>query len=517
MLSCGKYSIFQATRHEVRKDTSFIMRSLILRKFPLVQPTHVVSKSLHTRCRNYLREDGIAHPGYSGELKGVGNFPRPSINELPPFRIQPSMHPTIVMEQHSHTFPIFNPSTGVVLCYVPDFDVDRVQNTIDRNYLAGVITSEQGKPLEESRGEVSYGASFIYWFAEEAMRSLGDVHPAMTKNQRIMVWKQPIGVTACITPWNFPLAMITRKAGAALAAGCTMIVKPSAETPLTALAMAELAYQAGLHEDVLPVVTASHESSPMVGKVLATDERVAKLSFTGSTAVGKQLLGLASTGVKRVSMELGGNAPFIVFDDADVDAAVQGAIASKFRNAGQTCVCANRFFVQDAVYNDFVIKLNNEIEKLQVGDGFSPGVAVGPLISRRTVKQMQQLIVDAQRHGARVLSGGIPHPLGGNFFYPTLVGDVSPDSKLFCDEIFGPIAAVTRFSTDRDVIHMANNTRAGEALEYGMVGVNTGLISTEVAPFGGMKESGIGREGSKYGLAEYEELKYVLLDLGKRQ
>ncbi|EGD83333.1 succinic semialdehyde dehydrogenase [Salpingoeca rosetta] len=474
------------------------------------------------------------------------------------------MHPTVFSEPQPHTFTVFNPSTQESLAHVPDSSLEQTRNIIDRSlhafsswrhktarersqllrkwadllthntdYLAGVMTLEQGKPLAEARGEVTYGTSFVYWFAEEAIRSYGDVHPPMAPNQRIMVWKQPVGVAACITPWNFPLAMITRKAGAALAAGCTMIVKPSAETPLTALAMAELAYQAGIPEDVLPVITASHETSPTVGKELATNPKVSKLSFTGSTAVGKQLLGLAANNVKRVSMELGGNAPFIVFDDADIDAAVSGAIASKFRNAGQTCVCANRFFVQSGVYDEFMTKLKREIEKLPVGDGFKDGVAIGPLINEAAVRNVTRLVIDAQRHGARILAGGMKHPLGGNFFYPTLVADVKAQSQLFCEEIFGPIAAVSKFTSDDDIVRMANSTHAGlvayfysqdlrriwktaELLEYGMVGVNTGIISTEVAPFGGVKESGMGREGSRYGMAEYEELKYVLLDMGKQ-
>eukprot|EP00043_Microstomoeca_roanoka_P009283 m.88455 g.88455 ORF g.88455 m.88455 type:complete len:564 (-) comp14540_c1_seq1:43-1734(-) len=478
------------------------------------------------------------------------------------FQLQPSMHPTAFTEQQPHTFPVVNPSTNETICYVPDQTVEHAKNLIDRShrafqqwkvrtarerghllkkwadllihhtdYIAGVMTSEQGKPLAEARGEVTYGASFIYWFAEEALRSYGDVHPVMHPQQRIMVWKEPVGVSACITPWNFPLAMITRKAGAALAAGCTMISKPSAETPLTALALAELAYQAGIPEDVLSIITCSHRSSPSVGKELATNRKVAKLSFTGSTAVGKDLLAMAASTVKRVSMELGGNAPFIVFNDADIDAAVEGAVASKFRNAGQTCVCANRFFVQSGVYDKFMTKFSNAIEKLKVGDGFDSGVNVGPLITQAAVAKVTELVTDAQRRGARILMGGMKHPRGGNFFYPTLVADVGTESRLFREEIFGPVAAVAKFTTDDEVVELANRTRAGlvayfysrdvqriwrtaERLQYGMVGVNTGMVSTEVAPFGGVKESGIGREGSKYGLAEYEELKYVLLDLG---
>eukprot|EP00056_Hartaetosiga_gracilis_P007164 m.104985 g.104985 ORF g.104985 m.104985 type:complete len:376 (-) comp12646_c1_seq14:1002-2129(-) len=373
--------------------------------------------------------------------------------------------------------------------------------------------------------------SFISYYASEAMRMSGEVSPIMTSNQRIVVLKQPVGTTACITPWNFPNAMITRKASAALAAGCSMVVKPSAETPLSAMALCQLAVEAGIPEDVLSIVTCDHPRSIEIGKAISQSEKIAKLSFTGSTAVGKQLMEMCASTVKRTSMELGGNAPFVVFDDADIPAAVAGAIACKFRNAGQTCVCANRFFVHSAVYDDFISQFKSAIESLTVGDGFAENVDVGPMITSAAVTKVHEMVEDAIASGANVVCGGHVHSLGNNFYTPTLIDNVNLDSRLFREEIFGPVAAVHRFESDEEVIAKANDTRAGlvayfysdnlkrvwhvaEQLEYGMVGVNTGIVSTEVAPFGGVKESGIGREGSSHGMDEYQELKYVLMDLG---
>jgi succinate-semialdehyde dehydrogenase/glutarate-semialdehyde dehydrogenase len=391
--------------------------------------------------------------------------------------------------------------------------------------LARLMTLEQGKPLAESRGEIAYAASFIEWFAEEGKRIYGDVIPTHQGDSRILVLKQPVGVCAAITPWNFPAAMITRKAGPALAAGCTMVVKPASQTPLSALALAELADQAGLPAGVFNVVTGD---SGRIGKVLTTHPRVRKLTFTGSTEVGKRLISECAGTVKKVSMELGGNAPFIVFDDADLDAAVVGAIASKYRNTGQTCVCANRVLVQDGVFEAFSEKLGKAVASLRVGNGLEEGVDQGPLIDESAVEKVEALIEDAVSAGARVVSGGRRHELGGTFFEPTLLADVTGTMRIAKEEIFGPVAPLYRFSDEADGVRMANDTsyglaayfysrdvgriwRVSEGLEYGIVGVNTGIISTEVAPFGGMKESGIGREGSRYGIDEFVEIKYVCL------
>ncbi|MBT2186798.1 NAD-dependent succinate-semialdehyde dehydrogenase [Sphingobium nicotianae] len=389
--------------------------------------------------------------------------------------------------------------------------------------LARIMTREQGKPLAEARGEVAYAASFLTWFAEEARRSYGDVIPGHGADKRLMVTREPIGVVAAITPWNFPLAMITRKAGPALAAGCTMIVKPSELTPFSALALALLAEEAGVPAGVLNIVTGPARG---IGDVLVSHPAIAKLSFTGSTAVGKMLAGRAMDTVKRVSLELGGNAPFLVFDDADVDAAVDGAIASKFRNAGQTCVCANRFLVQAGIYDAFVSKLAERVKALRVGNGFAQSVEVGPLINAAALEKVTRHVVDALARGGRLLAGGNVVEGAGQFYAPTLIADV-PASALFCrEETFGPLAGIVRFETEAEAVAMANETRSGlaaylftrdlsrsyrvsEALEYGMIGLNTGLISTEVAPFGGVKESGFGREGSRYGMDEYLNMKLV--------
>ncbi|HCP01576.1 MAG TPA: NADP-dependent succinate-semialdehyde dehydrogenase I [Rhodospirillaceae bacterium] len=391
--------------------------------------------------------------------------------------------------------------------------------------LAILMTSEQGKPLAESRGEIAYAAAFIEWFAEEGKRVYGDTIPGHTRDTRIVVLKEPIGVTAAITPWNFPAAMITRKAGPALAAGCSMVVKPATSTPYSALAMAELAERAGVPAGVLSVVTGS---SREIGEEITSNPIVRKLTFTGSTEVGRELMAASAQNIKKVSMELGGNAPFIVFDDADLDAAVTGAIASKYRNTGQTCVCANRILVQDTVYDVFAEKLTAAVRELNVGNGLIDDVQQGPLIDMAALEKVEQHIADAVTKGATVAVGGERHHLGGTFFQPTVLINVTPAMDVSREETFGPLAPLYRFETDEEGIDMANDTEFGlaayfyasdlkriwkvsEGLESGIVGVNTGLISTEVAPFGGVKESGVGREGSHYGIDDYVEIKYVCL------
>jgi len=391
--------------------------------------------------------------------------------------------------------------------------------------LATILTHEQGKSLTEARGEVAYAASFIEWFGEEAKRVYGDVIPGFTPDRRLLVFKQPIGVVAAITPWNFPIAMITRKVGPALAAGCTVVVKPASETPLSALAAAVLALEAGVPAGVLNVVTGS---AGVIGNVLTQSPIVRKLSFTGSTEVGRQLMAESAGTIKKLSLELGGNAPFIVFDDADIDAAVQGAMLSKFRNSGQTCVCTNRILVQDGVHDEFVEKFSRAIATLKVGAGWEEGVTQGPLINAKAIAHTESLLAAAVKAGARIVAGGKRHALGGLFFEPTLVLDVKNDSALAQTEIFSPVAPIIRFKEEDEAMHLANDTefglasyfysrdinrifRVSEALEYGMVGVNEGIISTEVAPFGGVKSSGLGREGSKYGIDDYLEIKYVCI------
>ena len=454
------------------------------------------------------------------------------------------------------TFDVTDPATGDVVGVVPAFGRTETRRAIEaanaaypgwralpakqranilrrwydlmlehQEDLAIIMTAEQGKPLAESRGEILYGASFIEWFAEEGKRAYGDVIPAPTTDRRIVVTKEPVGVVACITPWNFPNAMITRKAGPALAAGCTVVARPASATPFSALALGELATRAGIPPGVFNVITGPSRET---GGELTGNPIVRKLSFTGSTEVGKLLLEQCAATVKKVSMELGGNAPFIVFDDADIDAAVEGAIASKYRNAGQTCVCANRFLVQAGVYEEFAAKLATASNALRVGPGFAGGVEQGPLIDMAAVEKVEEHIRDAVAGGATVVTGGKRHSLGGTFFEPTVVTGVTPAMKVAREETFGPLAPLFRFATDDEAIRMANATefglaayfysrdigriwRVGEALEYGIVGVNVGIISTEVAPFGGMKESGIGREGSHYGLDEFMEVKYLCM------
>jgi succinate-semialdehyde dehydrogenase/glutarate-semialdehyde dehydrogenase len=391
--------------------------------------------------------------------------------------------------------------------------------------LAQLMTLEQGKPLAESRSEIAYGASFLEWFAEEGKRVYGDLIPGHQPDKRVLVMKQPVGVTAAITPWNFPSAMITRKAGPALAAGCTMVLKPASQTPFSALALAALAELAGLPGGVLNVVTGP---AAEIGAELTGNSLVRKLTFTGSTAIGRHLMAQCAKDIKKVSLELGGNAPFIVFDDADLDAAVEGALLSKYRNNGQTCVCANRLYVQDAVYDAFVGKLKTAVAALSVGNGLNPGVTIGPLIDEKAVAKVEEHISDALAKGAELVAGGKRHAMGGLFFEPTILINVPREAAVAREETFGPVAPVFRFSDEPDVIVAANDTefglaayfyardlsrvfRVAEALEFGIVGVNTGIISSEAAPFGGLKASGLGREGSKYGLEDYLEMKYVCI------
>ncbi|ATJ83460.1 NAD-dependent succinate-semialdehyde dehydrogenase [Halomonas beimenensis] len=452
-------------------------------------------------------------------------------------------------------FPVTDPATGEVLAEVPDLTAEDALEAVaaaeaawpawrrrtakeraaalrgwyerimaHQEGLARLMTREQGKPLAESRGEVAYGASFVEFYAEEAKRVAGETLPGHGADKRILVFREPIGVVAAITPWNFPLAMITRKCAPALAAGCPVVIKPAEATPLTALALARLAEEAGIPAGVINVVTAARPAE--IGEVLTTDARVRKVSFTGSTAVGKRLLAQCAGTVKKASMELGGNAPFIVFDDADLDAAVEGAIASKFRNSGQTCVCTNRLLVQDGVYEAFLDKLAARVAELRVGNGLEDGVVQGPLINQAAVDKVGSHIRDALDRGGRLVCGGEPHALGGTFFQPTVIADVTERMRVATEETFGPLAPVFRFASEEDAVAMANATEFGlaayfyardyrriwrvmEGLEYGMVAVNEGILSTELAPFGGVKESGLGREGSRHGLEEYTELKYV--------
>ncbi len=455
------------------------------------------------------------------------------------------------------SFEVTNPSTGLAICSVPDMGVAETRRAIDAAYLAqkdwasktgkeraavlrrwndlmvenaddlgAILTAEMGKPFAEARGEILYGASFIEWFAEEAKRIYGDVIPGHQPDKRIVVVKQPVGVVSSITPWNFPNAMIARKVGPALAVGCAFVAKPAKQTPLSALVMALLAERAGLPKGLFSVVTSS--SSSTIGKEFCDNEKVRKLTFTGSTEVGRILMRQSADQIMKTSMELGGNAPFIVFDDADLDAAVEGAMISKYRNNGQTCVCANRIYVQAGVYDAFAEKLVAAVQKMKVGDGFGEGVTTGPLIDDAAVAKVEEHIDDAVSKGATVLTGGKAHELGATFFQPTVLAGATPEMKVTSEETFGPVAPLFRFDSVEDVIEQANDTifglasyfyardlsrvwKVAEALEYGMVGINTGLISTEVAPFGGVKQSGQGREGSKYGVDDYLEIKYLCM------
>jgi succinate-semialdehyde dehydrogenase/glutarate-semialdehyde dehydrogenase len=454
------------------------------------------------------------------------------------------------------TIDVTNPATGEILGTIPNMGAAETKRAIEaaekswaawraktakeravilRNLfnlmmenqddLAILMTAEQGKPLAESKGEIAYAASFIEWFAEEGKRTYGETIPTFASDKRVLVQKEPVGVVAAITPWNFPAAMITRKAGPALAAGCPIVIKPATQTPFSALALAELAQRAGIPAGVFNVLTGSARE---IGGEMTSNPIVRKLTFTGSTEVGKTLLAQCAQTIKKTSMELGGNAPFIVFDDADLDAAVQGAIASKYRNTGQTCVCANRLLVQDGVYDAFAAKLAAAVGKLKVGDGLKGETQQGPLIDEKAVAKVEEHIADAVKKGARIIAGGKRHALGGTFFEPTILADVTPAMAVAKEETFGPVAPLFRFKTEDEAIKMSNDTEFGlaayfysrdigriwkvaEGIEYGMVGINTGLISTEVAPFGGVKESGLGREGSKYGIEDYLVVKYLCL------
>ncbi len=459
------------------------------------------------------------------------------------------------------TVVVRNPATGALLASVPDMGVAESRRAIEAAHaawpawrdltakrrgallrrwhdlivahvddLALLMTSEQGKPLAEARGETLYAASFVEWFAEEGRRTYGDVIPQTMPGQRLIVLKQPVGVCAAITPWNFPAAMITRKLAPALAAGCTVVVKPAEQTPLTALALAALAERAGFPAGVINMVTGSAASAPVIGSELTANPLVRKLSFTGSTEIGRLLMAQCAPTLKKLSLELGGNAPFIVFDDADIDAAVAGAMASKYRNAGQTCVCANRLLIQAGVYEEFAAKLAEQVAQLMVGDGAEAGVNQGPLIDEQALEKVEAHVADAVANGARVLTGGKRHERGGTFFEPTVLADATPTMRCAREETFGPVAPLFKFNDEAEAVALANDTeyglagyfyardlgrvwRVAEALEYGMVGVNVGLVGNEAVPFGGIKQSGMGREGSKYGIEAYLETKYVCLGL----
>jgi len=461
----------------------------------------------------------------------------------------------------STSFPVVNPATGQVIASVPMLGRKETEQAIagakaaqvqwaartakeraavmlkwaqlmmaNQQDLAAIMTAEQGKPLPEAVGEIAYAASFLEWFGEQAKRIDGDVLQAPKAGQRLLTLKQPIGVTAAITPWNFPSAMITRKAGPALAAGCAMVLKPAEQTPLSALALAVLAEEAGVPKGVFHVITGD---APAIGGALCESDTVRKLSFTGSTEVGRLLMKQCAPTVKKLSLELGGNAPFLVFDDADPDAAIEGILASKYRNAGQTCVCANRIYIQSGIYEEIVKRLTDKVRStLKVGDGFEAGVNQGPLIDEAAIAKVKEHIADATAKGAKVVTGGKPHALGGTFFEPTILRDVTQAMKVATEETFGPVAPLFKFETEQEALRMANDTifglaaylytrdytrvwRVSEALEYGIVGINTGIISNEVGPFGGVKQSGLGREGSKYGIEDYLEIKYLCIDLGK--
>lgn len=470
------------------------------------------------------------------------------------FRTQAFIGGEWVGDKAASRLTVVNPATGLALGTVPDMGAEgaeaaiaaanaawvgwreltaKERSAILRKWtdlirthiddLCRILTTEQGKPLAQARGEIISGADYVDWMAEEGRRVYGDVIPTQNRNYRILVLKQPIGVSAMITPWNFPSSMITRKAGAALAAGCPVVIKPAELTPFSALALAELAARAGMPRGVFNIVTGLPEP---IGRAFCDSPVVRKLSFTGSTAVGKKLMAQCAGTVKKVSLELGGNAPFIVFDDADIDAAVSGAIVSKFRNSGQTCICANRIFVQDGVHDAFVEKFTRAVAKMKVGNGLDEGVELGPLINSRGLEKVEAHLADAVAQGAKVVGGGKRHALGGTFFEPTVIAGALPGMRFFAEETFGPLAPVFRFKTEAEAVRLANDTeyglaayfyskdlarvwRVSEALEYGMVGINSFLLATEQAPFGGVKESGIGREGSKYGIEDYLEIKYL--------
>lgn len=489
----------------------------------------------------------------SVKIEPVGG---PRLSDPGLFRQQGYVDGAWIDADSGETVEVTNPATGETLGHVPKMGAAETRRAIEaaeaawpawraktakeraqilrrwfdlmmehQEDLAILMTMEQGKPLTESRGEIAYGASFVEWFAEEAKRIYGDVIPGHQPDKRIVVLKQPVGVVAAITPWNFPNAMITRKAAPALAAGCPIVLKPASQTPFSALALAELGERAGLPTGIFSIVTGSARE---IGGEMTGNPIVRKVTFTGSTEVGKLLMQQSAETVKKVSMELGGNAPFLVFDDADLDAAVEGAMMSKFRNTGQTCVCANRIYVQDSVYDAFAAKLAEKVRGLKVGYGLEEGVSQGPLIDMAAIEKVEEHVADATGKGARVVAGGQRHDLGGTFFQPTLLTEVTTDMKVTKEETFGPVAPLFRFTTEEEGIALANDTefglasyfyardmsriwRVGEALESGIVGINTGIISTEVAPFGGVKESGVGREGSKYGIDDYLEIKYLCI------
>jgi len=482
----------------------------------------------------------------------------PALNLKDPklFREQCYLDGAWVAADSKKTFPVDNPATGETVGSVPDMGTAETKRAIEaadkawpawraktakeraailrkwfdlmmanQDDLALILTTEQGKPLAEAKGEIAYGASFVEWFAEEGKRVYGDVIPQHQADKRILVLKQPIGVSAMITPWNFPNAMITRKAAPALAAGCPVVIKPAEQTPFSALAMAELAERAGIPKGVFNVITGD---APTIGKEMCANPTVRKVSFTGSTEVGRILMRQSADTIKKLSLELGGNAPFIVFDDADLDAAVDGAIASKYRNAGQTCVCANRIYVQDKVYDAFAAKLAEKVKSFTVGAGTESGVVIGPLIDQQGIKKVEEHVADATAKGAKVMLGGKAHSRGGLFYEPTILTGVTQQMRVSNEETFGPVAPLYRFKTEDEAIAMANATefglsgyfysrdigrifRVAEQMETGMVCVNSGILSTEVAPFGGVKQSGLGREGSKYGIEEYLEVKYLML------
>jgi succinate-semialdehyde dehydrogenase/glutarate-semialdehyde dehydrogenase len=459
----------------------------------------------------------------------------------------------------AETFAVVNPATGETIADVPRLGAEETRRAIEAAHralpdwrsrpakerartlrrladlmmehedgLAALMVTEQGKPLAEAKVEIGYAASFYEWFGEQAKRVEGDTIPSPWPDKRIVVTKEPVGVTAGITPWNFPAAMVTRKSAPALAAGCTMVLKPAEQTPLSALAIAKLAEEAGLPAGVLSVVTGDAADAPAIGREMTSNPLVRKVGFTGSTEVGKLLMRQCADGLKKVSLELGGNAPFIVFDDADLDAAVDGALTAKYRNSGQTCISANRILVQEGVYDDFLSRFVDRVVQLKVANGFDPDVRVGPLIDEQALEKVERHVADAQERGADVVLGGSRHELGGQFFQPSVLTGISDAMAMSNEETFGPVAGLTRFATEDEAIRKANDTpyglaayyysrdvgriwRVSEALEYGILGINTGLISTEVAPFGGMKESGIGREGSKYGIEEWLEIKYLCL------
>ena len=481
------------------------------------------------------------------------------LNQATLLKNQAFINGTWVGAQSGKTFAVTNPATGAVIVEVPDMGEAETQAAIDAaaralpawskktakeragilrkwfdlivanaDDLALLMTTEQGKPLAEARGEVIYGASFVEWFAEEGKRAYGDMIPTVSGDRRLMTIKQPIGVVAAITPWNFPVAMITRKVAPGLAVGCTFVVKPAEATPLCALALVELANQAGIPPGVFNIVTGDAQSAPAIGQAMCASPVVRKVSFTGSTEVGRILLKQSADTIKKLSLELGGNAPFIVFDDSDIDAAVDGAIVSKYRNAGQTCVCANRIYVQDAVYDVFAEKFRAKVAALKVGIGTEAGVAVGPLIEAAAISKVESHIKDALEKGAKLLLGGKRHDAGALFFEPTILTEVTSSMKVAREETFGPLAPLFRFKTEDEVIAMANDSefglaayfyskdinrvfRVAEQIESGMVAVNTGILANEASPFGGVKQSGLGREGSRYGIDEYLEIKYIVL------